>query len=82
MIILRVNKNNMNYQDIQKKYNKIIYLELIDNTIKDYNKELMIKLKQMINEEITYQEYYMIWNKTKIDMIKEWCYYNDIPSRL
>jgi len=56
----------MNYQDIQKKYNKIIYLELIDNTIKDYNKELMIKLKQMINDEITYQAYYMIWNKKNL----------------
>ncbi len=66
----------MNYQDIQKKYNKIIYLELIDNTIKNYNKELMIKFKQMINEEITYQEYYMIWNKKKFDMIRQWNYFN------
>lgn len=68
----------MIYKEIVKEYNKRVYLSLLDGLIDTYNKVLNEKVKEMMREEISYEEYDMIWNKKKFDMIKEWNYYNKI----
>jgi len=68
----------MNYRGIQRFYSKIIYLELIDNTIRDYSKILNEKTKEMMSGNISYEEYDLIWNKKKFDMIKQWNYYYNL----
>ena len=55
----------MNYRGIQRFYSKIIYLELIDNTIRDYSKVLNEKTKEMMSGNISYEEYDLIRNKKK-----------------
>ncbi len=66
----------MNYRGIQRFYSKIIYLELIDNTIRDYNKELDERTNEMLKGLIPYNDYHLIWNKKKFDLIKQWNYFN------
>jgi hypothetical protein len=56
----------MNYRGIQRFYSKIIYLELIDNTIRDYSKVLNEKTKEMMSGNISYEEYDLIWNKKSL----------------
>ncbi len=68
----------MNYRGIQRFYSKIIYLELIDNTIRDYSKVLNEKTKEMMSGNISHEEYDLIRNKKKIDMIKQWNYYYNL----
>jgi hypothetical protein len=68
----------MIYKEIVREYNKRIYLSILDGLIERYNKYLMIKLKEMLRGNISFEEYYLIWNKKKFDMIREWNYFNKI----
>ena len=69
----------MTYREIQMNYNKIIYLEMIDNTISRYKKEvLMGKYKEMLEGFISYRDYYDNYNDYVIKLIKTYNYYQQL----
>jgi hypothetical protein len=71
-----VNKN-------QNNYNKIIYLEMIDNEICSYKKEVLIKFEIKTDED--YRFYYDNYNPYLISLIKSWNIinsYKDKPNEI
>jgi len=58
----------------QFNYNKIIYLEILDNTIKNHKKNVLnIMCNYLHNGIISYDDYYNIYNKNHFNLYK---YYN------
>ncbi len=68
----------MDYKTIRNYYNKIIYLEMIDNTIHEYKKNILIsKYGEMLKGIITHRDYYDNYNSYVITLIKKYNYYNN-----
>ncbi len=73
----------MDYKKLQMNYNKIIYLEILDNTINEYKKEVLVpKSNEMIKDGTyeTYKYYYENYNKYVFKLIKEYNYYYNLFS--
>jgi len=61
------------------KYNKIIYLLYLDDEIINYKKNILnMKFKLLINNKLSYREYYDIYNKIYFDKIKYYNYINKL----
>jgi len=61
------------------KYNKIIYLLYLDDEIINYKKNVLnVKFKLLINNKLSYREYYDIYNKIYFDKIKYYNYINKL----
>jgi hypothetical protein len=58
-------------------YNKIVYLEILDNTIKNYRRDVLnIMCNHMTNGYITFDDYHNIYNKENFNLIKYYNYYH------
>jgi len=61
------------------KYNKIIYLLYLDDEIINYKKNVLnVMFKLLINNKLSYREYYDIYNKIYFDKIKYYNYINKL----
>lgn len=67
--------NNKN----QNNYNKIIYLEMIDNEIYSYKKEVLVKFEIKTDED--YRFYYNHYNPYLISLIKSWNIINSYKNK-
>jgi hypothetical protein len=57
-------------------YNKIVYLEILDNSIKNYRRDILnVMCTHLINGDITIDYYNNIYNKENFNLIKYYNYY-------
>lgn len=69
----------MNYKQIQQFYNYKIYLEILDNTIINYKRDILMKQFELFRKgELEFDIYYKKYNKYNFDLIKNYVYYNNI----
>jgi len=62
-------------------YNKIIYLEIINNTIYDYKKiELNQRYYELSLNLISFNNFHSIYNKYLFDLYKSYNYYLSLPE--
>lgn len=69
----------MDYKQIQKFYNYKIYLEILDNTIINYKRDILMKqFKLFTKGELEYNIFYNKYNKYNFELIKDYVYYYNI----
>jgi hypothetical protein len=67
----------MDYKEIQKFYNYKIYLEILDNTINNYKRDILMKKTYLLlsNNLDDFYEYYNNYNKYYFQLVKYYNYY-------
>ena len=69
----------MNYKEIARKYNKLIYLYKFDKYIWNYKYNILDeKIKLVFKRKLSLYDYYEIYEKKYINLIIVYNYYNNI----
>lgn len=60
-------------------YNKVVYLELLNNTIRDYKNKVLIRhYNEMVSNPDYYNEFYRVYNAEYLRLVKFYNLINNI----